>query len=88
VRQGCQIFLGTNYQNGIYIYQLTIKYAKCLQKIPNGRKIYQMAVKYTKWPLNLPTSSIEKPYKIYPNRDFWFEKIPSGNPGVRTKKQT
>jgi hypothetical protein len=28
------------------------------------------------------TSSIERPYKICPNLDFWFENIPSGNPGV------
>jgi hypothetical protein len=22
----------------------------------------------------------QRPSKIYPNRDFWFENIPSGNP--------
>jgi hypothetical protein len=22
-----------------------------------------------------------RPSKIYPDKDFWFEKIPSGNPG-------
>jgi hypothetical protein len=26
-----------------------------------------------------PTSSIATPSKIYPNWDFWFENIPSGN---------
>jgi hypothetical protein len=38
--QGCQIFLGTTYQNG--------------KNIPNGHKIYQMATKYTIWPQNIP----------------------------------
>jgi hypothetical protein len=27
-------------------------------------------------------SSIARPSKIYPNWDFWFENIPSGNPAV------
>jgi hypothetical protein len=31
---------------------------------------------------NIPTSSIASPSKIYPNMDFWFENMPSGNPGV------
>jgi hypothetical protein len=39
-KQGCQIFLGKTYQNGI----------KRPQNIPNGRKIYQMIIKYTKRP--------------------------------------
>jgi hypothetical protein len=43
------------------------------QNIRNYRKIYQMAV-------NIPTLSITRPSKIYPNWDFWFENIPSGNP--------
>jgi hypothetical protein len=25
---------------------------------------------------------IVRPFKIYPNRDFWFENMPSGNPGM------
>jgi hypothetical protein len=29
---------------------------------------------------NMPTFSIPKPFKIYPNWDFWFENKPSGNP--------
>jgi hypothetical protein len=45
--QGCQIFLGTTYQNG--------------KNIPKDHKIYQMATKYTKWPQNIPTSSIARP---------------------------
>jgi hypothetical protein len=29
----------------------------------------------------MPTASIARPSKIYPNLNFWFENIPSGNPG-------
>jgi hypothetical protein len=28
----------------------------------------------------MPSSSIARPSKIYPNLDFWFENKPSGNP--------
>jgi hypothetical protein len=34
--QGCQIFLGTAYQNGKYI--------------PNYHKLHQLATKHTRWP--------------------------------------
>jgi hypothetical protein len=37
-QQGCQMFLGTTYQNGE-------KCTKWPQDIPNGHKIYQMAMK-------------------------------------------
>jgi hypothetical protein len=46
-RQGCQIFLGTTYQNGEKIHQITMKYTKCPQNISTGRKIDQMVIKYT-----------------------------------------
>jgi hypothetical protein len=36
--------------------------------MPNGRKIDQTAI-------NIQTISIERPYKIFPNWDFWFENI-------------
>jgi hypothetical protein len=42
--QGCQIFLGTTYQNGEKCTKLP-KYTKWTQNIPNGHKIYLMAVK-------------------------------------------
>jgi hypothetical protein len=41
--------------------------------MPNGHKIDQMAI-------NIPTSSIARPSKIYPEWYFGFEKKPSGNP--------
>jgi hypothetical protein len=34
--QGCQIFIGTTYQNR--------------KNIPNDQKLYEIATKYTKWP--------------------------------------
>jgi hypothetical protein len=37
--QGCQIFLGTTYQNGE-------KYTKWHQNVPNGHEIHEMAKKY------------------------------------------
>jgi hypothetical protein len=43
--------------------------------------MYQTVRKFTKWLQNIPTSSVERPSKIYPNWDFGFENIPSGNPG-------
>jgi hypothetical protein len=44
--QGCQIFLGTTYQNRKQIYQITTKHIKCPQNIPNVHKTYQMPVQY------------------------------------------
>jgi hypothetical protein len=35
---------------------------------------------YSKRQLNVPTFSILRPSKIYPNRDIRFQNIPSGNP--------
>jgi hypothetical protein len=32
----------------------------------------------------MPISSIARPSKNYPNLDFWFENIPSGNPGLES----
>jgi hypothetical protein len=58
--QGCQILLIGTYQNVENSYQSTINYTKWPQNIPNACKIDQRAK-------NLPTSSIARPYKIYPN---------------------
>jgi hypothetical protein len=51
------------------IYQMAMKY------------MYQMVMKYSEWPQNIPTLSVPKPSKIFQNWDFWFENVPSGNPG-------
>jgi hypothetical protein len=32
--------------------------------------------------IKIPTYPIAKHCKIYKNWDFWFENIPSGNPGA------
>jgi hypothetical protein len=69
--QGCQIILGTIYQNGG-------KYTRWPINIPKGHKIYQISVKYTKRTHNIPTFSIAKPSKIYLKR---VENMPSANPG-------
>jgi hypothetical protein len=34
---------------------------------------------------NISTFSNLRHFKIYPNRDFWFENKPSGNPGLSGK---
>jgi hypothetical protein len=55
--------------------------------IPKRGKTYQMNIKYTMWSQNGQNHhrkyqhmySIARPLKIYPNLDFWFENIPSGN---------
>jgi hypothetical protein len=52
---------------------MTTKYTKWPKNISNGHKIDQMVLK-------LPIFSIARPFKIYPNWDFWFENKPSGNP--------
>jgi hypothetical protein len=56
------------------IHQISTKY-------PKGKTMYEMAEIYSKWSKNAPAFSVPRPSKIYPNWDFWFEDIPSGNPG-------
>jgi hypothetical protein len=58
------------------IYQVTIKYPQWQQNIPNGRKIDQMAIKYT----NIFHCKTLQNLKTW---DFWFENMPSGNPGPK-----
>jgi hypothetical protein len=55
------------------IYHITIKYTKWSEKYTKIRKIDQTAI-------NIPTSSIASPSRIYPNEVFWFQNVPSGNP--------
>jgi hypothetical protein len=71
--RAARFFLGKTNQNGE-------KYTKRTQYIPNCHKIYLMDGKFTQWPQNMPTSSVARPSKIFPNWDFRFENIPSGNP--------
>jgi hypothetical protein len=47
--------------------------------------MYHSTTKCTKLPQHVPTFAIPRPSKIYPNSDFWFENIPSGNPGGEPK---
>jgi hypothetical protein len=47
-------------------------------------QIYHLAAKLDKVAIKIPTSAVERPSKIYPNYDFWFENMPSGNPGPAT----
>jgi hypothetical protein len=75
-----------NIPNNYKIYQIATKYTKLPQNIPNCNKIYQIAIKWTKWTYNMATSLIARPSKIFPNRDFWFENMISGNPGQFFKK--
>jgi hypothetical protein len=68
-------FFGTLYQIRNKMYQMNTKCTKWTQNVPNGHKISQMFIKYSKLFSNL------RPYKIYPNWDFWSENKLSGNPG-------
>jgi hypothetical protein len=45
--QGCQIFLGTTYQNGKKYTKMTTKYTKWQENIPNASKMDHMALKFT-----------------------------------------
>jgi hypothetical protein len=87
---GLPDFLGKTYQNGKNVP----KREKCSktgkmfqngksvpQNVPNNHKMYKMAVCM----YNIPPSSIARPSKIYPNWYFWFENMPSGNPGYLFK---
>jgi hypothetical protein len=66
--QGCQIFLDTMHQTG-EIYQTTTEI------LPN------VHLKCKNCPPKIPTFSIPRHSKIYPNWD-WFENILSGNPVI------
>jgi hypothetical protein len=61
--------LGKIVTNENKTYQMVIKHPKCPYNISSGHKIYQRLSK-------------QKPFKIYPNCDFWFENKPSGNPAA------
>jgi hypothetical protein len=73
------------------MYQMNTKCTKWTQNVPNEnikyikwtQNVYQLALRYSKWPLKLPKSSVARHSKIYPNWDFLFENMRSGNPGCR-----
>jgi hypothetical protein len=46
--------------------------------IPNGGELDQMAIKFSN---TFSKESFARHSEIYPNWDFRFENIPSGNPG-------
>jgi hypothetical protein len=43
-------------------------------------KTYAVVVKYSKGPEYITTFSIPRSSELYPERDFWSENKPSGNP--------
>jgi hypothetical protein len=82
-----------NVPNEHKMYKMNTKCTKLTQNVPNQRKMHQNRTKCTKSTQNAPndhkifrtaikisTFSYLRPSKIYPNRDFWFEDKPSGNP--------
>jgi chromosome segregation ATPase len=67
--QGCQIVLGTTYQNWEIDTKISSEYTKLSQNLPNHSKKRR----------NIPKIYQHLQAKIYPNWHFWFENIPSGN---------
>jgi hypothetical protein len=63
-----RFFLTQYTKTGQYIPLMPLNY-------PKDIKMYQMAVIYFKWTINIPTFSIPRPSKIYPNWDLWFENM-------------
>jgi hypothetical protein len=43
--------------------------------------MYQKALIFSKMAIEYTIFFIPRPTKIYPNLDFWFKNIQSGNPG-------
>jgi hypothetical protein len=75
-RLGCQIFLGSTYQNGKNTpdNHKTCTYTKRPQNRPNGLKIDQIVIKYT------DIFHLKDPPRLALIGIFRFENIPSGNP--------
>jgi IS30 family transposase len=68
--RGCQIFLGTIYQNGK-------EYTKRPQNLPDCHNIYKITTKYTEWPFK----GIQRHSKASRNRPKLVKNITSsGNP--------
>jgi hypothetical protein len=91
---GCQIFLGTWYQNRKKYTKWIKKYTKWIKNIPNeknvpnGHKISHISIKYSKWSLNIYVNIFQsKALKNLPKLGFWFENKPSGNPGAASSRK-
>jgi hypothetical protein len=63
------------------MYPMNTKCTKWSYNIPNVCKIFQMAIKY------IDIFKL-RPYKIYPNWEFWFENKPSGNSGLGCRQKS
>jgi hypothetical protein len=59
------------------IHQTFTKYTKRPYNIPNGRKTFKRAKIYT-------NIFLSKALHKYPIWYFWYENLPSGNPGANT----
>jgi hypothetical protein len=68
-----------------------VQHTQTEKNIPNDHKYTKWPPKYTKWSQNIPNDrKMDKMpikhtdiSKSYPNWVFWFENIPSGNPGYQ-----
>jgi hypothetical protein len=56
-----------------------VQHTKTGKNIPTSHKIYPNGHKIDQTAIFLG--------KIYPKWDFWFENMPSGNPGVNSAKR-
>jgi hypothetical protein len=69
-------------QTGVPDFSWYVQHAKMekIYQVMTTKYTKQMYGKCTKWPQNKQTSSVARPSKSYPNWDFCFQNIPSGNP--------
>jgi hypothetical protein len=77
---GCQIFLGTIYQNGEI-------YTKLLENIPNVHKIYEMGRKIDQMSIKYIYMFHCKTLQNVPKLQFWSENKPSGNPELNLNEK-
>jgi hypothetical protein len=83
--QDCQIFLGAIYQtkqNNHIIYQMATKCTKWPQNILKGHKIQQNGNKIQQMAGKCTNIFHCKSLQNLPKLCFWFEHMPSGNPGL------
>jgi hypothetical protein len=63
------------------IFVRVVRYS-LVQQHTNAEKIYQMENRPNGHKIYQHRPLCTRPTKIHPNWDFWFEKIPSGNPDL------